>query len=162
MGREIRRVPANWEHPKYTQDTASRQNQIGCYCPLHGDYEQTLLEFEKDIKGKGLREAIDYHGGGPRSEDHAQYGGKECTWWQLYETVTEGTPVSPPFATPEELVYYLRTKGDFWGRINGEEPYSREAAEQMVSGGWAPTGVFAGGKFYNGAEALTLPKDKPQ
>jgi hypothetical protein len=39
--------------------------------------------------------------------DHPQ--DKEATWFQAWETVTEGTPVTPPFATTDELVDYLAT-----------------------------------------------------
>lgn len=28
-------------------------------------------------------------------------------WWQVWETVSEGSPVSPAFETPEELAHYL-------------------------------------------------------
>jgi hypothetical protein len=31
--------------------------------------------------------------------DHPK--GKEATWFQAWETVTEGTPVTPPFATTD-------------------------------------------------------------
>jgi hypothetical protein len=31
----------------------------------------------------------------------------ECTHWQMYEEITEGTPISPVFATPEELARWL-------------------------------------------------------
>lgn len=78
----------------------------------------------------------------------------EATWLQLYETVSEGTPVSPPFATPEELIEYLVQNGDFWDQLRGDAPYSREAAERIVRGGWAPSGISVDGKFYTGAEGL--------
>ncbi len=32
---------------------------------------------------------------------------EEPTWFQVYETVSEGTPVTPPFATEQELSDYL-------------------------------------------------------
>ena len=147
MGREIRRVPANWAHPKYTEDTATRREQIGSYIPLLDDHAKALKGFENDIAEKGLKEAIDYWGGGPQSKNYAQYDGKPLDWWQAYETVTEGTPVSPAFATPEELIEYL-VNGDYWDQARRErgtstkQGYSRAAAEAFVRSGWAPTMIF--------------------
>ena len=77
-------------------------------------------------------------------------GIRKATWWQVYETVSEGTPVSPPFATPDELIDYLVAHGDFWDQqrrergdtIMNNDPWSREQAEAFVRGpGWAPSMV---------------------
>jgi hypothetical protein len=60
--------------------------------------------------------------------------------------VTEGTPVSPPFATSDELVDYLARNGDFWdqlrakeGRLQGLAAWDRKSAEKFVKAGWAPS-----------------------
>jgi len=50
MGREVRRVPADWEHPK---------NSDGCYIALHGrSFSKSLKEWEEgeEMWNKGLRE----------------------------------------------------------------------------------------------------------
>lgn len=152
MGREIRRVPANWQHPKYSEETAHNPRLIGEYIPLREGYEAALADFKKSIETLGLGPAIDEWGGGPQSDDYVQYGGAPCDWFQVYETVSEGTPVSPPFATPEELVEYLVQKGDFWSQKRGEPGYSRKAAEAFVGSGWAPSTVIKNGKAMNGIE----------
>jgi hypothetical protein len=162
MGREIRRVPANWAHPQYTEDTATRREQIGQYIPLNDDHAKALKDFEKDIAENGLKEAIDSWGGGPQSNDYAQYEGKPLDWWQAYETVSEGTPVSPAFATPEELIEYLVANGDYWDQerrdrgSSTKQGYSRAAAEAFVRCGWAPSAIMAGGKLHEGAEGLLV------
>lgn len=74
MGREIRRVPENWNHPRYTPDTAYQKSQIDQFIPLNDNLEKALEEFAQDIKTRGLQEAIDYWGGGPQSENYAFYG----------------------------------------------------------------------------------------
>lgn len=51
--------------------------------------------------------------------------------WQLWETVTEGSPVSPVFATEEKFVRYLVDEG-----------YSEKAARAFAKSGWAPSGGF--------------------
>jgi len=155
-------VPANWAHPKYTEDTATRRENIGQYIPLHDNHAEALERFAKDIAEKGLKEAIDYWGGGPQSETHAQYEGKSLDWWQAYETVSEGTPVSPAFATPEELIEYLVANGDFRDQARRErgsgtkQGYSLAAAEAFVRGGLAPSMIVANGKCHEGAEGLLV------
>jgi hypothetical protein len=62
---------------------------------------------------------------------------KMPTWFQVYETVSEGTPVTPPFATKEELVDYLVANGDFWDQHRGDGGWSRENAEAFVGAGFA-------------------------
>ena len=70
--------------------------------------------------------------------------------WCLYETVSEGTPVSPVFATAEELIEHLVAHGDDWS----QKPMRRESAEALVRDGWCPSGVAVGGAFYANEEAL--------
>ena len=58
--------------------------------------------------------------------------------WQYWETVSEGSPISPVFATAEELSHWLQT--DYhWGSSG---PLSKEQADGMVRAGWAPSGVI--------------------
>lgn len=144
------------------------QKEVECYEPLHDDYADALESFETDIKKMGLAEAIDYHGGGPKSDDYVDFKGKEPTWWQVYETVSEGTPVTPPFETREEIVEYLVKNGDFWDQKRREEgrssmpcaPWSRENAVAFVmESGWAPSLILANGKIMSGVEALSSAKD---
>lgn len=169
MGREIRRVIPNWEHPK---------KENGGYHPMYDSsaserFDEWLKEFE-DFKINELEDACKEYGydindpysafceycGTPPNHNYyrPKWDKAEATWWQVYETVSEGTPVSPPFATPEELIDYLVEHGDFWDqkrRADGRthliscDPWSREAAEVFVKGsGWSPTGMLQNGKYY--------------
>lgn len=81
---------------------------------------------------------------------------EEMTWFQVYETVSEGTPVTPPFATREELVDYLVTNGDYWDQYrDAEVPWSRKQAEAFVfGGGSAPSLIIENGIVKTGVEAL--------
>lgn len=71
--------------------------------------------------------------------------------WQVWETVSEGSPVSPVFNSAESLVSWLESEG-----------YSRLAAENFVKSGLVPSGVFvnseskSGGHFYLGIESAVL------
>jgi hypothetical protein len=50
--------------------------------------------------------------------------------WQVWETVTTGSPVSPVFATADELIVWLITEG-----------YRPEAARAFVEKEWVPSGT---------------------
>jgi len=57
--------------------------------------------------------------------------------WQLWETVSEGSPISPVFATAEELAQFITDGG---GRPLGA-PATYEQALAFVRAGWAPSMV---------------------
>ena len=97
MGREVRMVPAGWEHP-----VDSRGN----YEPLYDGYEEAVEAFVKDIEKMGLLKALEENDGGPRYSDYMHPEG-ERTHYMMYEDTSEGTPISPAFATPEELARWL-------------------------------------------------------
>lgn len=78
----------------------------------------------------------------PDPKYYRPYREEDATWYQVWETVTEGTPVTPPFATREELVDYLVKYGDEWDQKRGNGGYSRAAAEAFVNAGWAPSMVI--------------------
>jgi len=142
MGREIRRVPENWEHPK---------NDNGDYQPLYdADFDSRLKEWIDGYELWKKGEHPDQHEnmkfwewcGGPPNPEYYHTKFVRAEWFQVYETVSEGTPATPPFATKEELVEYLVQHGDFWDQNRGDGGWTREAAEQFVSVGWAPSMVM--------------------
>lgn len=166
MGREIRKVPPNWEHPRYTKYDAPYQNRVNEYRPMYdrrfdktftewlSDFDRIrsgeLSDIERECYPLGLADWLQDEGNPPDPAYYRPYSDDEATWFQVYETVSEGTPVTPPFATREELVAYLVKHGDFWqqkrwqegDRFMQPEPpgYSREAAEKFVMGsGYAPS-----------------------
>ena len=59
--------------------------------------------------------------------------------YQLWETVSEGSPITPVFETKEELVDYLVKYGDSWDQKRGNGGWSREVASKFVGVGWAPS-----------------------
>lgn len=65
--------------------------------------------------------------------------------WCLYQTVSEGTPVTPVFATAEELADHLVEYGTLT-----DPPLRRESAESIVSTGYTAGSFFSvGGKLYS-------------
>lgn len=70
--------------------------------------------------------------------------------WQLWETVSEGSPVSPVLPTREAFIEYLMSLGS-----------TRSAAEAFVTQGWVPSGVsMGGGPIVSGIEAAEVMQNK--
>ena len=149
MGREIRRVPENWEHPKDSQ---------GHYIPLYDrEYEPTAREYLNDCIAWGNGTHPDlvkhpeykkeypyfwmYSGGPPNAESYRPRFENDATWLQVYETVSEGTPVTPPFSSKQELIDYLVQYGDFWDQHRGDGGWTRKNAERFVESEYAPSMV---------------------
>lgn len=186
MGREIRRVIPNWEHPKIEKINFLTQEPEMVFEPMYDKSVKDELaerELNKELYLNGehayqelyktYEEFLDYYIGGELNEDcfRPHWEPEEATWWQVYETVSEGTPVSPPFETREELVDYLVENGDFWDQRRREEkanypcdhiscdPWPRDAAEQFVfHSQWAPSFVMGDGWGTSGVRALSREK----
>ena len=114
MGREIRRVPQGWEHPK-----DARGHYIGL---LDMTYKQALVNWRED----GAHEDDK-----PEPEWYRPDFDAEPTHYQIYETVSEGTPVSPVFANLEELQAWLIETG-----------HTPTAAARFAESGWAPSFIM--------------------
>lgn len=72
--------------------------------------------------------------------------------YQIWETVSEGSPISPVFATAEKLAIYMA--GNPWG---GDAGSSYESWMKFIDGpGWAPSMVIADGVIHSGADAALL------
>lgn len=152
MGREVRKVPANWNHPKI--DRHGRTD----FQPMHDEhfdakFAEWLADFDRIRAGnltdleiecypRGLADWLNDEGLPPDPTYYRPWRDEDATWVQVWETVSEGTPVTPPFATPEELIDYLATKGDFWDQKRGDGPWDRAAAESFVKRGWAPSMIL--------------------
>lgn len=156
MGREIRRVPPNWKHPQREYCPHRPQCSYGpdraCYHPMRDEpYDKAAMEWVADFKKfkpkKDAKYFWDWYGMPPERDYYRpNWKPKEATWFQVYETVSEGTPVTPPFATQAELIDYLATHGDFWDQRRGDGPWSRQNAEQFVKDEYAPSMITIPGK----------------
>lgn len=173
MGREVRRVPVNYKHPKNTVMGVRGPEER--YIPLfYQDYEQAVREWQK---GKDLWEEgnhpdqekyevgetswEDWYGQRPDPDHYFPEFTEPREGWCLYETVSEGTPVTPVFESAEDLIDYLVENGDFVDqsrRARGFtaipcDPWPRNQAEQVVlNSGWRPSMVIKGGKTSRFAE----------
>lgn len=170
MGREIRRVPPNWKHPEKMYASGP-----GYHPMFDKTFEQACAEWDEgkrkwDAGEDPDRKKFNYENdpysewAGDRPDDAAYYRpwkDEDATWFQLWETVSEGSPVSPPFATIDELAEYLAKHGDEWDEKRGNAGWGIERARAFCKAGWAPSFVAVGGKLYAGTEIPALPKDEP-
>lgn len=157
MGREIRRVPPNWEHPK---------RDDGKYQPmLDEDYGTHIKKWIdgyllwQEGKHPDQKDEEYWEWEGEPSGDSSYFRPKfteEPTWYQMYETVSEGTPVTPPFATKEELVEYLVKYGDFSDQVKGLGGWHKNVAKKFVETGWAPSGAMI---LEDGVPKFKTPRD---
>jgi hypothetical protein len=147
MGREIRRVPLDFDFP------------IGASF-ADADYDKHRATCDKDD-----HDDCEW----PYWADSVPTG----VGWQLWQTVSDG-PISPVFATDDELIDWMcqpctTTKHYLW---DGEDPrypfnpwsqgWRREVAEPFVKRcGWAPSMVVQNGRVMSGPEAMVADLDGP-
>lgn len=143
MGKEIRMVPENWEHP---------QHENGNHKPLYDSkYAEEAKDFLEMANEEGLQEAVDYMGC-PDSEDYMpDWKPEEKTCLQMYETCSEGTPISPVMKTPEELAKWLADNG---ASSFGSMTATYEQWLPICKGGYAPSAVVVNGKMVSGVEGM--------
>lgn len=157
MGREVRRVPADWQHPM-DPDT-------GRFKPLLGsDFAQALKEWNAENEKWSRGEFPDYADEESRRMSYSEWNGdqpKRCDYmpsWpteqrthlMMYEDTSEGTPISPAFATPEELARWLvDNNASAFGRSTG----TYEGWLRVARGGWAPSMVATAEGITSGVDA---------
>ena len=88
MSREIRKIPFWWQHPK---------DENGQYVPLLENYKDHV----KENLSEGLSTFPDHRDYMP------DFTGFDCDMFVMYETCSEGTPISPPLPSEEALARWL-------------------------------------------------------
>lgn len=102
MGREIRFVKEGWQHPYANGKPVSLFDGE--------DYERGKKEWEEHFEKHGLQDTLDYMGEAPNEEYYMpKWSEEEKTHMQMYETTSEGTPISPVFRKDqkEEMAQWL-------------------------------------------------------
>lgn len=125
MGREIRRVPVNWEHPKRERWDAFHNRSVSSFQPLYdrsfkdacdqwiADFKAFMSENPSGVKTWGennKNESVfwEWETTPPDREWYRpEWSSEDTTAYQIYENVSEGTPVSPVFQTQEEMKTWL-------------------------------------------------------
>jgi len=133
MGREVRRVPADWQHPKDVM--------TGRYRPLESGhvYEKIKADFLEKLASDGLQAAIEWCGVPDQNDFMPNWPVDQCTHYMMYEDASEGTPISPAFETPEALARWLADTG---ASAFGSMTATYEAWLRVARGGFAPSAVY--------------------
>lgn len=71
----------------------------------------------------------------------------------MYETTSEGTPISPAFTSPEELARWLTDTG---ASAFGKDTATYEQWLRVCQGGYAPSAIYTSdGGLQSGVAALS-------
>ena len=162
MGREIRRVPKGWEHPTkmyYNRRGEPAEDFIELY---NEDYvtaaERWMKKADSWHAGCVDKDTVEdrkenpYYwdwAGMPPDKESYRPAWKTAECYQIYETVSEGTPVSPVFETEDEMLAWMilpidraskYNKGSDWQCMQGR---TEEGARIFIKDAWAPSFIIA-------------------
>jgi hypothetical protein len=158
MSREVRMVTPDWQHPK---------DERGRFKPLlDGPFGERLdrwneenakwiagferhVDYSADPRNGVVswvpkapdrpRAFTDWDGPQPSQDDYMpEFAPGTATHLMMYETCTEGTPISPAFATPEELARWLADNG---ASAFGSDTATYEQWLATCRSGWAPSAI---------------------
>ncbi len=151
MGREVRRVPPDWQHPnKYDRPKPLFYGAGGRYEKQAREWLAEAIKWSQGERPDYARdEAPEFYwdwDGAPREADDYMLVGvpdAACTHFQLYESTSEGTPIGPVCATLDEVATHaaehasvfadLKASKEEWLRICGGEPVMVELAPGFVN-----------------------------
>jgi hypothetical protein len=167
MGRKLRMVPADWQHPTQHTELGLRYVPLlgGSYAADVADWDEAARQWEAGFRenyGAGdkwvAKDADDqgsyaeYAGERPRAEEYMpDWPADQRTHFMMYEDTSEGTPISPALATPEELARWLADTGaSSFGSMTAT--YDQWLA--TIKRGWACGMVLENGRLASGVEAL--------
>jgi hypothetical protein len=175
MGREVRQVPLGWQHPRaenknepFMMDGRLWQIKPECLAQYKPMFDQTLKEAQaewdaakkkwRSKANKAERDRVrekygkmtfaEWHGDRPTEEDtfyRPEWPSDAVMGYCFYETTSEGTPLSPVFATIDELDAWLVSEG-----------YDKGAVKRFLKAGWAPTFAEVDGQFVDNVNIHAL------
>lgn len=168
MGREVRRVPADWKHPKHWTPCLHGMEERHKPLSPGEDYQRLVDEWDKECAKWKAGERPDYCTGESRLLCYEQWAGQrphrddympnwpaeQRTHLMMYEDTSEGTPISPAFETPEELARWLVDNN---ASAFGSETASYEGWLRVARGGFACSAVIQDGVMQSGVDGLTDP-----
>ena len=169
MGREVRRVPADWQHPKKLDWDVVLRARVERYIPLlpGENYQRHVDSWDDDCarwkcgwRPDYCTEPADramtyeqYEGQRPHKDDYMpDWPENQRTHYMMYEDTSEGTPISPAFATPEELAQWLTDTG---ASAFGSSTATYDQWLLVAQGSSAPSAVYIPGTgLVSGVQAL--------
>lgn len=161
MGREVRRVPKDWQHPKKKSFNYMQGREIESYQPMFDrPFGPEMDEWYAEWKSWEAGTHPDRAGhdfpywewsGGPPDPAYFRPDWPEAsrTHLMMYEDTSEGTPLSPAFETPEELARWLADNG---ASAFGDMTATYDQWLATCKGSWAPSMVIENGTMKSGVE----------
>lgn len=154
MGREIRRVPESWMHPV---------DGDGIKVPLHDrSFAEADAKYraESDAWSQGWHNLVPYadaadldkytyeewDGPPPERDEYRPEWTEPADCYQVYENVSEGTPISPVIADRAALIVWLTKEGQGMGIGGTRRTLSPEQAEAFAGAGSSLSMVGGGGR----------------
>lgn len=189
MSREIRRVPPNWVHPCY--EPGERQGWDNVEKPLYDEsYEDAIAKWISDAsdwvaivqaggkpehgwyvdneteeawaRANPYKAYATWYDSPPNPDTHRDVFTEQPTAYQIYETVSEGTPISPVFIDEDAMIAWMMEDHPYpvnhpsYGRYLRWEKISEQAARRFIGDGSVPsfffspqTGVVEGPTIYD-------------
>lgn len=155
-------VDGKWTHPPRLAQDVNRENDKGGISGHDAINRGLLIRFRCKRLGIPLLCAVcKGHG---TVETHEGQRSEADAWtpldppagdgWQVWETVSEGSPVTPVFETAEGLAAWLSIHPRDLGPSLGDLTYT--AALTWVTGdAWMPSGIGSSSGFLSGADLIS-------
>ncbi len=163
MGREVRKVPKDWKHPE------GESLLEGPWEKEAEKWDEEKVQWDKGFRLSYIAEKTwvpkdadenmpfeEWSGERPVKKDYMPtWKETEKTHLQMYETCSEGSPISPVMKTPEELAHWLV--------MNEASSFASQTATydawlRIAKGGYACSGVIVDGIIESGVQGLTKEK----
>ena len=154
MSREVRKVPSDWSHPRrpngslqpmFNEDYETAANEWLDNCALwsSGKHPSQSGEYASDTPYYW-----EYDGNPPDPEYYMpKFDPEQCTYFQMYETCSEGTPISPPMKTPQLLARWLADTG---ASSFADMTATYDQWLDTIEAGWAVSAVMVDGELKSG------------
>jgi hypothetical protein len=140
MGREVKRVPLDFDWPMgviwpgfmggYCSNMdyiSKRKEKDSCYyCNLYRKISGEDYDLEAQHNCPNYERQV-----------------PEGDGWQMWETTSEGSAISPVFETPEKLAQWL---ADNKASAFGSDTATYDEWLSMIKAGWSPGAVYTPGK----------------
>ncbi len=156
MGREVKRVPVGFDWPVgktwwgYVIDVSVNCQTCKCTGTVPFNPGGSFPLQRRDDAGNVIGWWCPNCDGDGRATPRFEV--PEGPAFQMWETTSEGSPISPAFETPEELARWL---ADNRASAFGRSTATYEQWLAMIHEGWAPSAVCDAKGFRSGVEAAS-------
>ena len=146
MGRETRRAPMGFDWPLNQVWFGYRLDSVECQlCDGKEQPYEPGATYCPCCEGEGrVSPRIE-----PPTHDVEDIGEGSSLGWQMWETTSEGSPISPVCKTPEALAAWLADNG---ASSFGSCTATYDQWLRMIKAGWAPSAVLSSKGMQSGVE----------